>query len=575
MAHLFEPLTLRSVTLSNRVAVSPMCEYSSEDGFANEWHLVHLGSRAVGGAGLVMTEATAVEARGRISPRDLGLWKEAHIETLARIARFLATHGAVPGVQLAHAGRKASTAVPWEGGTGVPVAAGGWQPLAPSAIPFSERTLTPRAMTHEDIAEVVHAFVAASRRAVTAGFRLIELHFAHGYLVHEFLSPLSNRRDDAYGGGFEQRIPTCPRDRSRRPGRVARALTAPRAPVLHRLGRRRVDAGGERRARAAPPAEGVDLVDCSSGGLVPYARIHAVPGYQIPFARRVRAEAGVPTAAVGLISTPAPGGRHRARGRRRARDARPGDAEGSVLAAARRGRAWPPRGTPRPGAVPPGLLGASFGARRGASFELTRASARVDTRRPGRRQVHRRVGRARRWTAPVLLWLLAAPAGAREVSAPDIPAGTSTTATGADTDPLRQAPTAAPADQPATAATSPAAGSPVPPAPAASSPIVDPPVSSPPAALTTPGAPSAGEAREDHSRLGVFIHADLGAGYLRTTGSRGGASFATRGGALGVGIAVGWAPDEAWALGLELWTWRSLADSGPGRTPRWSCRPSG
>ena len=164
----------------------------------------------------------------------------------------------------------------------------------------------------------------------------------------------------------------------------------------------------------------------------------------------------------------------------------------------------------------------------------------------------------------MLLWLLAAPAGAREVSAPDIPAGTSTTATGADTDPLRQAPTAAPADQPATAATSPAAGSPVPPAPAANSPIVDPPVSSPPAALTTPGAPSAGEAREDHSRLGVFIHADLGAGYLRTTGSRGGASFATRGGALGVGIAVGWAPDEAWALGLELWTWRSLADSGLG-----------
>jgi len=305
VAHLFEPLTLRSVTLSNRVAVSPMCEYSSEDGFANEWHLVHLGSRAVGGAGLVMTEATAVEARGRISPRDLGLWKDAHIETLARIARFLATHGAVPGVQLAHAGRKASTAVPWEGGTGVPVAAGGWQPLAPSAIPFSERTLTPRAMTHEDIAEVVHAFVAASRRAVTAGFRLIELHFAHGYLVHEFLSPLSNRRDDAYGGGFEQRIRLALEI-----ARAVRAAWPEHLPLLARLSCTDWVDGGwtlEESVELARrlSAEGVDLVDCSSGGLVPYARIHAVPGYQIPFARRVRAEAGVPTAAVGLISTPA------------------------------------------------------------------------------------------------------------------------------------------------------------------------------------------------------------------------------------------------------------------------------
>jgi 2,4-dienoyl-CoA reductase-like NADH-dependent reductase (Old Yellow Enzyme family) len=296
---------MRSVTLSNRVAVSPMCEYSSEDGFANEWHLVHLGSRAVGGAGLVMTEATAVEARGRISPRDLGLWKDAHIETLARIARFLAAHGAVPGVQLAHAGRKASTAVPWEGGAGVPVAAAGWQPLAPSAIPFSERTLTPRAMTLEDIAEVVHAFVAASRRAVTAGFRLIELHFAHGYLVHEFLSPLSNRRDDAYGGGFEQRIRLALEI-----ARAVRAAWPEHLPLLARLSCTDWVDGGwtlEESVELARrlSAEGVDLVDCSSGGLVPYARIDAVPGYQIPFARRVRAEAGVPTAAVGLISTPA------------------------------------------------------------------------------------------------------------------------------------------------------------------------------------------------------------------------------------------------------------------------------
>jgi 2,4-dienoyl-CoA reductase-like NADH-dependent reductase (Old Yellow Enzyme family) len=303
--HLFEPLTLRSVTLSNRVAVSPMCEYSSEDGFANDWHLVHLGSRAVGGAGLVVTEATAVEARGRITARDLGLWKDAHVEFLSRIVRFLLAQGAVPGVQLAHAGRKASTAVPWEGGAGVAVAAGGWEPIAPSAIPFSERTLTPRTMSHEDIAEVVRAFAAATRRAVTAGFRLIELHFAHGYLVHEFLSPLSNRRDDAYGGAFEQRIRLALEI-----ARTVRAAWPDHLPLIARLSCTDWVEGGWTLEESVEltrrlSAEGVDLVDCSSGGLVPYARIDAVPGYQIPFARRVRAEAGVPTAAVGLISTPA------------------------------------------------------------------------------------------------------------------------------------------------------------------------------------------------------------------------------------------------------------------------------
>ncbi|HET9156175.1 MAG TPA: NADH:flavin oxidoreductase/NADH oxidase [Myxococcaceae bacterium] len=305
MPHLFEPLTLRSVTLPNRVAVSPMCEYSSEDGFANDWHLVHLGSRAVGGAGLVTTEATAVEARGRISPRDLGLWKDAHIEFLSRITRFLETRGAVPGVQLAHAGRKGSTGVPWEGAAGVPIDAGGWQPIAPSAIAFSERTLTPRAMTVEDVGDVVRAFAAAARRAVVAGFRLIELHFAHGYLVHEFLSPLSNHRQDGYGGGFEQRI--------RLALEIARAVRAEwpeRLPLIARLsctdwvdGGWNLEESVELTRRLA--SEGVDLVDCSSGGLVPYARIDAVPGYQVPFARRIRAEAGVPTGAVGLINTPA------------------------------------------------------------------------------------------------------------------------------------------------------------------------------------------------------------------------------------------------------------------------------
>ncbi len=305
MPHLFEPLTLRSITLPNRVGVSPMCEYSSEDGFANDWHLVHLGSRAVGGAGLVMTEATAVEARGRISPRDLGLWKDDHVEFLSRIARFIESRAAVPGIQLAHAGRKASTAVPWEGGSGVPVGAGGWEPIAPSPIPFSERTLTPRAMTHEDIAEVVHAFAAATRRALAAGFRVIELHFAHGYLIHEFLSPLSNRREDGYGGAFDQRI--------RLALEVTRAVRAgwpDRLPLLARLSCTDWVDGGwmpedsvELARRLA--AEGVDLVDCSSGGLVSDAKIHAVPGYQVPFARRIRSEAGIPTAAVGLIDAPA------------------------------------------------------------------------------------------------------------------------------------------------------------------------------------------------------------------------------------------------------------------------------
>jgi len=303
--HLFEPLTLRSVTLPNRVGVSPMCEYSADDGFANDWHLVHLGSRAIGGAGLVVTEAAAVEERGRITAKDLGLWKDAHVERLSGIVRFLDVHGAVPGVQLAHAGRKASTRVPWEDGTGVPPEAGGWEPIAPSALAFSERTLTPRAMSLDDIAEVTRAFASAVRRSLAAGFRLVELHFAHGYLVHEFLSPLSNRREDTYGGGFEQRIRLALEI-----ARAARAEWPERLPLLARLSCSDWADGGwtlEESVELARRlgAEGVDLVDCSSGGLVPYARIEAVPGYQVPFARAVRAGAGVPTAAVGLISTPA------------------------------------------------------------------------------------------------------------------------------------------------------------------------------------------------------------------------------------------------------------------------------
>ena len=356
MPHLFEPLTLRSVTLSNRVAVSPMCEYSSEDGFANDWHLVHLGSRAVGGAGLVMAEATAVEARGRITAHDLGLWKDAHVEFLSRIVRFLVAQGAVPGVQLAHAGRKASTAVPWEGGTGVAVTAGGWEPIAPSAIPFSER----HTHTADDESRGHHRGRPSVRRRDPprrdCGFRLIELHFAHGYLVHEFLSPLSNRRDDAYGGGFEQRIRLALEI-----ARTVRSAWPEHLPLLARLSCTDWVEGGwtlEESVELARrlSAEGVDLVDCSSGGLVPYARIDAVPGYQIPFARRVRDEAGVPTAAVGLISTPPQADAIVGEGHADLGDARPGDAEGSVLGAARRRRARPPRGTSHPGAVPAGLL---------------------------------------------------------------------------------------------------------------------------------------------------------------------------------------------------------------------------
>jgi 2,4-dienoyl-CoA reductase-like NADH-dependent reductase (Old Yellow Enzyme family) len=302
---LFDPFSLRDVTFPNRIGVSPMCEYSSEDGFANDWHLVHLGSRAVGGAGLVVTEATAVEARGRITPADLGLWKEPHLEKLSRIARFIEAHGAVAGMQLAHAGRKASCAIPWEGGRGVAPADGGWEPIAPSAIAFSGHTPVPRAMDERDIRAVQEAFVAAAGRALAGGFHFVELHFAHGYLVHEFLSPLSNRRQDQYGGSFENRI----RFALEIAGAV-RATWPERLPLGVRLSCTDWVEGGWTLEDSVAlsrqlHAEGVDLIDCSSGGLVPDARISPTPGYQVPFAQRIRADAGVPTGAVGLITEPA------------------------------------------------------------------------------------------------------------------------------------------------------------------------------------------------------------------------------------------------------------------------------
>ena len=301
---LFTPLVLRGLTLRNRVAVSPMCQYSSTDGFADDWHLVHLGARAVGGAGLVLLEATAVAPEGRISPRDLGLWDVAHVDALARIVAFIDAQGAAAGVQLAHAGRKASTRPPWEGRGTVPPAEGGWEVVAPSAVPFSADYPHPRAMTLGDIRGVVDGFAAAARRARRAGFRVVELHAAHGYLLHQFLSPLSNRRDDAYGGPFAHR--------ARLTLEVAEAVRAEwpgDLPLFVRLSATDWADGGWDEAQTVElarllAARGVDLVDCSTGGLVPGAKIPDAPGYQVRFAERVRREAGVATGAVGLITTP-------------------------------------------------------------------------------------------------------------------------------------------------------------------------------------------------------------------------------------------------------------------------------
>jgi 2,4-dienoyl-CoA reductase-like NADH-dependent reductase (Old Yellow Enzyme family) len=304
---LFDPLTLRGVRLRNRVAVSPMCQYSAVDGVANDWHLVHLGSRAVGGAGLVVVEATAVEARGRISPGCLGLWNDEQAQALGRIAAFLSAHGAVPGIQLAHAGRKASTAPPWQGGGPIlpsPESAG-WPVVGPSQIPFGPGYPAPAELSAAEIGALVDAFAQAARRAVAAGFRLIELHAAHGYLGHSFLSPLSNQRTDAYGGSFEGRTRFVLELAS-----AARAALPEETPLCVRLSCTDWVEGGwtlgesiELSRRLA--ARGVDLVDCSSAGLVPSAQVKVGPGYQVPFARAVRAEAGVPTIAVGLITEPA------------------------------------------------------------------------------------------------------------------------------------------------------------------------------------------------------------------------------------------------------------------------------
>jgi 2,4-dienoyl-CoA reductase-like NADH-dependent reductase (Old Yellow Enzyme family) len=303
--HLFQPLTVRSVTLRNRIGVSPMCQYSAEDGVANDWHFVHLGSRAVGGAGIVMVEATAVAPEGRITPGCLGLWSENHIEPLARIAKFVKSHGAVAGIQIAHAGRKASADLPWRGGAHLSEAQGGWQTIAPSALPFGgDLPKIPRAMTEADILRVQDAFVATAKRALAAGFNWLELHAAHGYLFNEFLSPLANHRTDKYGGSFENRIRMLLDT-----ARSVRKIWPDKLPLAVRISAIDWMPDGwqiEDSIALAKllKAEGVDLMDCSSGGVVPDAKITVKPGYQVPFAEKILHGANIATAAVGFITDP-------------------------------------------------------------------------------------------------------------------------------------------------------------------------------------------------------------------------------------------------------------------------------
>ncbi len=302
---LFEPLALRGVTLRNRIGVSPMCMYSSIDGFANDWHLVHLGQFAVGGAALVLTEATAVVPEGRISPQDLGLWKDEQIEMLARIGRFVRAQGAVWGSQLAHAGRKASTIRPWEGGGPADEAAGGWTSLsAPSAVPFDSAYQTPVELDAAGIARVVSRFRDAARRALAAEMEIVEVHAAHGYLLHEFLSPLSNRRTDNYGGSFENRARLV-----REVVREIRTVWPDRLPLSVRLSATDWTEGGWTPEETVALSrllrdDGADIIDVSTGGNVPAAKIPLGPGYQVPFSEQVRRGAGVKTAAVGLITNP-------------------------------------------------------------------------------------------------------------------------------------------------------------------------------------------------------------------------------------------------------------------------------
>lgn len=301
---LFSPLRLREIELKNRIVMSPMCEYSAKEGHPQAWHLVHLGSRAIGGAGLVFTEATAVEARGRISAVDTGIYDDAHVASWRPIAEFIRAHGAVPGVQLAHAGRKASVETPWMGGKPVAPKDGGWEPVGPSALAFDAGYNVPRELSVSEIGEIVGAFRRAAERALAAGFEVLEIHAAHGYLIHQFLSPLSNVRKDEYGGTLENRIRFAKQVVS-----AVREVWPQRLPVFVRVSATDWKEGGWDLAQTIALARelkplGVDLIDVSSGGAVPGVKIPFGPGYQTGFAEAIRKEAGIATGAVGMITEP-------------------------------------------------------------------------------------------------------------------------------------------------------------------------------------------------------------------------------------------------------------------------------
>ena len=302
---LFTPLRIREIELKNRIVVSPMCQYSAKDGHPQTWHLVHLGSRAVGGASLVIAEATAVEERGRISLVDTGIYNDGHVESWRPIAEFIRASGAVAGVQLAHAGRKASTAPPWQGGKPVAAAEGGWEAVAPSALPFDTGYATPHALSLTEIDAVVAAFRRAAERALAAGFEVIEIHGAHGYLLHQFLSPLSNIRADEYGGPLENRMRLATRV-----SRAVREVWPAGLPLFFRVSATDWQEGGWDLEQSIELARrlkslGVDVIDVSSGGSVPHPKIPVGPGYQVPFAAAIRRQAGIATTALGMITEPA------------------------------------------------------------------------------------------------------------------------------------------------------------------------------------------------------------------------------------------------------------------------------
>jgi len=299
---LFSPLQIKSINLKNRIVISPMCQYSAIDGFANDWHLVHLGSRAIGGASLIIQEATSVSAEARISPGDLGIWKEEHIEKLKSITTFISAHGAIPGIQLAHAGRKASVSEPWNGNVKLSEAEGGWETFAPSAISYHDNEGQPTALDKKGIAKVIADFEAATRRAQQAGYKVLELHGAHGYLLHQFLSPLSNQRTDEYGGSFENRIRLTLEVVA-----AVQSVWAADLPLFVRISATDWAEGGWNIEESVKLSvilkeKGVDVIDVSSGGLVPRQKIMTAPGYQVPFAERIKKETGIITGTVGMIT---------------------------------------------------------------------------------------------------------------------------------------------------------------------------------------------------------------------------------------------------------------------------------